>query len=99
FYTWVDNGVTKTAYGLPVTSFGTMIDQTFLEPNLSGDTQNRTYFDQNGDGKYVGDWLTGAKTEGYIGLELFDTSLSTTNYGWAHFIFDDTANPQTLTLV
>ena len=98
-YTWVDNGVTKTAYGLPVTSFGTMIDQTFLAPNLSGDAQNRTYFDQNGDAQYVGDWLTGAKTEGYIGLELFDTSLSTTNYGWAHFIFDDTANPQTLTLV
>lgn len=98
-YTWVDNGVTKEAYGLPVTAFGSLIDQNFLAPNLSDANQNRTYFDQNGDGKYVGDWLTGAKTEGYVGLEIFDTSLSTTNYGWARFLFDDTANPQTLTLV
>lgn len=94
-----DSGVPTTAYGLPVASFGTVINQTYLAPNFSATAQNYTYFDQNGDGKYVGDWLTGAKTEGYIGLELFDSSLSTTNYGWAHLIFDDTANPQTLTLV
>jgi hypothetical protein len=98
-YTWDDNGTTKTAYGLPVAVFGTLIDQSYLPPNLDQASQNRTYFDQNGDGKYVGDWVTGAKTEGYIGLELFDTANSTTNYGWAHFIFDDIANPQTLTLV
>jgi hypothetical protein len=99
-YTWVDDtGTTKTSYGLPVANFGTIIDQSYLPPNLDPAAQNRSYFDQNGDGKYVGDWLTGTKTEGYIGLELFDTTLSTTNYGWARFIFDDTANPQTLTLV
>jgi hypothetical protein len=98
-HTYVNSGTTKTAYGFPVAGFGTTIDQTYLEPNLDPANQNRTYFDQNGDGEYVGDWLTGAKTEGYIGLEMFDTTLSTTNYGWAHFIFDDTANPQTLTLV
>src|ERR1035437_2510726 len=99
--TYVTNdGVTVTnAYGLPAATFGTMIDQTYLAPHLDTANQNRSYFDQNGDGKYVGDWLTGAKTEGYIGLELFDTTLSTTNFGWAHIIFDDTANPQTLTLV
>ena len=94
-----DSGNPKTGYGLPVTAFGTMIDQNFLTPNLDTANQNRTYFDQNGDGKYIGDWLTGAKTEGYIGLELFDTTLSTTNYGWAHIIFDDASNPQTLTVV
>jgi hypothetical protein len=95
-----NNGTTVSdAYGLPVTAFGTVIDQNYLAPNLSSDHQNRSYFDQNGDGKYVGDWVTGAKTEGYVGLELFNLSLSTTNYGWAHIIFDDTANPQTLTLV
>jgi len=98
-YTNSSNAVITNSYGLPVASFGTMIDQTYLAPNFSTAAQNRTYFDQNGDGKYVGDWVTGAKTEGYIGLELFDSSLSTTNYGWAHFIFDDMANPQTLTLV
>lgn len=83
-------------YGLPVATFGTVIDQNYLPPDLS---TAYNYFDQDGNGKYVGDWVTGAKTEGYIGLELFDTTLSTTNYGWAHFIFDDTTNPQTLTLV
>jgi hypothetical protein len=86
-------------YGLPVASFGTMIDQNYLPPNLSTADLNRSYFDQDGNGKYVGDWVTGAKTEGYIGLELFDTTLSTTNFGWAHMIFDDTVNPATLTLV
>lgn len=95
-----NNGtLVSNAYGLPVASFGTMIDQTYLAPNLDPANQNRSYFDQNGDGKYPGDWISGAKTEGYIGLELFDLTLYTTNYGWAHIIFDDTANPQTLTLV
>ena len=94
------NGNTvANAYGLPVTAFGTMIDQTYLAPNLDPANQNRSYLDQNGDGKYVGDWLTGAKSEGYVGLELFNLSLSTTNYGWAHLIFDEAANPATLTLV
>ena len=91
--------IVSDAYGLPVTAFGAMIDQNYLAPNLVTDHSNRSYFDQNGDGKYVGDWLTGAKTEGYVGLELYDTANSTTNYGWARIIFDDTANPQTLTLV
>ena len=94
-----DQGSPVTSSGLPVATFGTMLDQNYLAPNLSTDNLNRSYFDQNGDGKYVGDWVTGAKTEGYIGLELFDSTLSTTNYGWAHMIFDDTVNPATLTLV
>jgi hypothetical protein len=95
-----NSGTTVTnAYGLPATVFGTMIDQNYLAPNLSSDHVNRSYFDQNGDGKYVGDFVTGAKTRGYIGLELFNLSLSATNYGWAQFIFDDTTNPATLTLL
>lgn len=98
-FDYVQNGNPTTGYGLPVATFGTVIDQTYLAPNLSPTSQNRSYFDQNGDGKYVGDWITGAKTEGYIGLELFDTTTSVTNFGWAHIIFDDTAKVSTLTLV
>ena len=80
---------TTTTYGLPVAAFGTLIDQNYLPPNLSTADQDHSYFDQDGNGTYVGDWLTGAKTDGYIGMEFFDTAAATTNYAWVHVIFDD----------
>ncbi len=83
-------------YGMPVAGFGTLIDQNYLAPNVNAADSNHSYFDQDGNGKYVGDWLTGAKTEGYIGLQMFNSSI--TNYGWAHIIFDDAFADGTPTL-
>ncbi len=93
---YFDAGRNKTTYGLPITQFGTMIDGNYLEPNL---TTGYDYFYQNGDGPYVGDWPKGARTEGYVGLELYDASTSTTNFGWAHVIYDGTTPTNSLTLV
>ena len=86
-------------WGLPVAHFGDTLDQNYLPPDLDTANNNRSYFDQDGNGKYVGDWATGARTEGYIGLELFDLTGGTTNYGWAHIIFDDTASTPFIQLV
>ena len=81
--------------GLPVTAFGGMIDGSSLTPIFG----SKAYLDQDGKGFYVGDWPSGARTEGYVGVELYDASNTTTNFGWLHLIFDSTASPVSLTLV
>ncbi|HEX3718498.1 MAG TPA: immunoglobulin domain-containing protein [Verrucomicrobiae bacterium] len=83
-------------YGLPVTLFGSMIDSNYLAPTPAG---YYAYFDQDGNGHYTGDWQTGAITEGYVGLELWDATETTNNYGWARIIYDCVDSPTTLTLV
>ena len=95
------NNAPKSTCGLPVTPFGTVIDQNFLTAITNGTVNiNAAYFYKDGNTHTVGDWLYPAKTEGYVGLEVFDTVLSTTNYGWAHFIYDSTVSANvTLTLV
>src|SRR5215472_9520389 len=75
-----DHTTVHTTYGLPVTSFGTMIDQNFLAPDLGSANYNAAYFYQDGNTETVGDWQAGAKTEAYVGLEVFDASLTTTNF-------------------
>ena len=61
------------------------------------------YFNQDTGGTAVGAWTAAGNVEGYVGLEL--TQGSTTNYGWAHFIYDSAGTPPnnvdtgTLTLV
>lgn len=93
------------AYGEPVTAFGTMIDSHYLTPaatvNGYGIAQSEGFLDQEGGGSYayVGDWPSGARTEGYVGVELYDVENTTTNFGWVHVIFDGTASPVNLTLV
>jgi hypothetical protein len=95
----VDHTTPRSTCGLPVTSFGTVIDQNFLTPDLGSPNYNAGYFYQDGNTETVGDWQAEAKTEGYVGLEVFDASVTTTNFGWAHIIYDDTVVPATLTLV
>jgi hypothetical protein len=91
--------VAAATFGFPVTPFGVAIDKNFLAPDLSSANYNAAYFYKDGNATTVGDWPYLGKTEGYIGLEVFDTGLSTTNYGWAHMIYDSTVSPNTLTLV
>jgi hypothetical protein len=83
--------------GLPVTAFGTMINANYLTPVLTN--QSKAYLDQDGNANYVGDWTSNARTEGYVGVELFDAGNSITNFAWLHLIYDGTASPVTLTLV
>ena len=88
--------LTQPDMGAPVTPFGTMIDATYLAPS----TNNMAYLSQNGDGNLVGDWPQVVTTEGYVGVELYDTSNSTTNFGWVHLIYSASpSNPPVLTLV
>lgn len=84
------------SYGLPVTSFGTMIDSNYLAETPAG---SYAYFDQDGGGHYTGDWQTGAITEGYVGLVLWDETGTTNNYGWARIIYNCVDSPTTLTVV
>ncbi len=53
--------------GLPVTPFGTMIDASYLTPVLTN--ASKSYLDQDGNANYVGDWPSGVRTEGYVGVE------------------------------
>jgi hypothetical protein len=97
------NDVTNSSYGLPVTSFGTAINSSYLEPahwvDGFGGVHSRAYFAQDGNGKTVGDWSLSAKTEGYVGVEFYDAGNSVTNFAWLHLIFDPTATVATVTLV
>jgi Concanavalin A-like lectin/glucanases superfamily len=94
------DGNPKSTCGLPVTPFGAVINQNFLSAVTNGTANaNAAYFYKDGNTHTVGDWVSGVKTEGYVGLEVFDTGLSTTNYGWAHIIYDSTVSPNTVTLV
>jgi hypothetical protein len=83
--------------GLPVTSFGAMIDASYLTPVLTN--SSKAYLDQDGNANYVGDWPSGVRTEGYVGVEFFDGGAGVTNFAWLHLIYDGTAAPVTLTLV
>jgi len=88
--------LTQPDSGAPVTPFGTMIDANYLAPSLT----QKAYLSQNGDGATVGEWPQTVTTEGYVGVELFDTVGSTTNFGWIHLIYSAVvSNPPTLTLV
>jgi hypothetical protein len=87
--------LTQEDMGAPITPFGTMIDANYLAPS----TNNIAYLFQNGDGGTVGDWPQTLNTEGYVGVELYDSGSSTTNFGWIHLIYSPNANPPTLTLV
>jgi hypothetical protein len=88
---------TQADSGVPVTPFGTMIDANYLAPT----TSEKAYLSQNGDGGLVGEWPHMAMTEGYVGVELFDVSNSTTNFGWIHLVYSSAmvADPPVLTLV
>ena len=83
--------------GAPVAGFGTMINANYLTPIVTN--YGKVYLYQDGNGNVVGGWGLGAKTEGYLGVELFDAGNSITNFGWLHLIWDPTANPRTLTCV
>ena len=83
--------------GAPVAGFGTMINANYLTPVVTN--YGKVYLYQDGNGNYVGGWGLGAKTEGYLGVELFDAGNSITNFGWLHLIWDPTANPRTITCV
>jgi hypothetical protein len=83
--------------GLPVTPIGTMIDASYLRPVLTN--SSKAYLDQDGNANYVGDWHSGARTEGYVGVEFFDGGAGVTNFAWLHLIYDGTAAPATLILV
>lgn len=83
--------------GLPVTPFGAMIDASYLTPVLTN--ASKSYLDQDGNANYVGDWPSGVRTEGYVGVERFDGGAGVTNFAWLHLIYDGTAAPVTLTLV
>lgn len=87
--------LTQPDGGAPVTPFGTLIDASYLEPSAT----KKAYLSQNGDGNVVGDWPQTSTTDAYVGVELFDVSNSTTNYGWVRVIYSPTANPPSLTLV
>jgi hypothetical protein len=87
--------LTQPDSGVPVTPFGVMIDADYLEPSPT----RKGYLSQNGDGHLVGEWPQTAATEGYVGVILYDSGNSTTNFGWIHMIYDATVNPPNLTLV
>ena len=59
------------------------------------------YFDLDGGAHSVGDFVAGAITEGYVGLELWDLDgHDERNYqGWARVIYDAVDSPKSLTLV
>ncbi|HOW80656.1 MAG TPA: hypothetical protein PK406_14520, partial [Verrucomicrobiota bacterium] len=73
--------------GLPLTTVATVIDGTYESAQPKG------YFNQKNvegvGGVTVGDWTAAGDNEGYVGLELTD-GLGTTNYGWAHFVYNAT---------
>jgi hypothetical protein len=83
--------------GLPLTGIGTLINGSYQSSQTAG------YFNQNGNGTVVGSWAAAGSIDGYVGLKL--TTATTTNYGWAHFIYNAAAVPAndvdhgTLTLV
>lgn len=95
------NGKVDTTWGFPVTPFGTSIGPGFQTPDpMISPNYGAGYFYKDGNLTTVGDWLNPARTEGYIGVELFTpTPDGTTNYGWMHMIYDSTVSPPTLTLV
>ncbi|HEY3915199.1 MAG TPA: immunoglobulin domain-containing protein, partial [Verrucomicrobiae bacterium] len=86
----------NSSYGLPVTLFGSLIDSNYLAPTPAS---FNVYFDLDGGAHSVGDFVAGAITEGYVGLELWDSTGSTNNYGWARVIYDAVDSPKSLTLV
>jgi hypothetical protein len=89
-------------YGLPVTSFGTMIDSHFLVPvpdSAPGSAAGQAYLfqDNNSTINTVGDWGVNNLSEGYVGLEMYDNNgLSQTNFGWVRLIYDRTAKVLTV---
>ena len=90
----------KTTFGLPVTGFGTNIDVHYLAPNLTAPNSYAAYFYKDGNAHTVGSWPNPGYTEGYVGLEVFDTGVGTTNFGWAHLISNSTNGANvSLTLV
>ncbi len=84
------------SYGFPVTPFGTMINSNYLAPVFWVDstavTHSRGYFNQDNNGKVVGDWPDGSRTEGYVGVEFYDAGNSITNFAWLHLIYDGTGS-------
>jgi hypothetical protein len=90
-----------STFGLPATPFGALIDQNFLGAVTNGTPNyNAAYFYEDGNLHTVGGWPNPGYTDGYVGLEVFDTGVGTTNFGWAHFIYNSTnAANVTLTLV
>lgn len=85
-------------FGLPVTQFGTQINSSYLQ--TCTDPSGAWFFQENDDGSAtsVGQWGVNNLTEGYVGLEMYDNNGdSITNFGWARFIYNKTA--ETITLV
>lgn len=81
-------------WGAPVTGFGASLGDAYAAVNPPKKT---AYLYHDGGNNTVGEWPNNATTEGYVGLVLIsDTS---TNYGFAHLIYDGTASPKTLKLV
>jgi hypothetical protein len=82
-----------SSWGLQVTPFGTMIDSNYLAADPT-----KAYFWQDGGAHYVGEWNNTAITEGYVGMELWDSS-GNTNFGWVRLIYDGVDSPKSLTVV
>ena len=68
--------------GLPVTPSGTVINGGYESAQSIG------YFYYNGNSQ-EGSWDTMGNIDGYVGLELTDSS-DNTYYGWAQFIYNQT---------
>ena len=83
--------------GVPATVFGTKIDASYLTPILTN--FGKAFMTQDGSGNPVGGWPLGERTEGYVGVELFDAGASVTNFAWLHMICDGTSSPVMLILV
>jgi hypothetical protein len=78
--------------GLPLTSYGTDIGPSYESEQANG------YFNQDSNANGVGGWTSAGNNEGYVGL-VMDDGGGDVYYGWAHFIYDKTANAGTLQLV
>ena len=87
--------LSKTNGGAPLTLFGAAIDSGYAvtyPPNKVA-----YLYEQYDNSTLVGDWPNDAVTDGYVGLALINDS--TTNFGYAHLIYDGTTSPKTLTFV
>lgn len=81
-------------WGAPVAPFGASIDAAYAAINPPAKT---AYLFHDGGNNTVGDWPNNARTEGYVGLAIINGA--TTNFGYAHLIYDGAVSPKTLTLV
>lgn len=83
-----------TDWGAALTGFATPINADYAAVNPP---QKTAYLYHDGGNNTVGNWPPNEKTDGYVGLAII--SETTTNFGYAHLIYDGTANPKTLTFV